>query len=228
VLAPNRFIVFSCGRAGSSTLVSLLNSLPAVYCDSEILFHRTLFPYTHVHATCARSGAQNYGCKILTYQIRDIQPIRNRETFLNRLYNDGFKILYLKRNNLLFYALSNIRARATEFHQRKKDPLKPYIALTVHPEEVVQWIKAGESLAQYEQKLLENVSCLKLIYEEHFQSELNHQSTMDMICDYLGLNSAPVESEYRKVAPESLEEYVVNHKELSDYLQHTDYSHFLP
>jgi hypothetical protein len=124
--------------------------------------------------------------------------------------------------------LSNIRARATEFHQRKKDPLKPYIALTVHPEEVVQWIKAGESLAQYEQKLLENVSCLKLIYEEHFQSELNHQSTMDMICDYLGLNSAPVESEYRKVAPESLEEYVVNHKELSDYLQHTDYSHFLP
>lgn len=117
-LSPNRFIVFGRGRSGSYALQTLLNSLPNVRCDGEILARHVLFPYTYILAKCAYSKANTYGCKILTPHIKWVQNLTDRDNFIRYLNEQGFKIIYLKRENVLFHALSNVRARVFGFHKK--------------------------------------------------------------------------------------------------------------
>jgi hypothetical protein len=54
-----------------------------------------------------------------------------------------------------------------------------------------------------------------------------HQSTVDQICDYLGLPSAPVETEYAKLAPRSLRAAVANYDALVEAIEPTRYARYL-
>ncbi|MEM9980263.1 MAG: hypothetical protein AAF808_21770, partial [Cyanobacteria bacterium P01_D01_bin.2] len=81
--SSQRFIIFGRGRSGSTALVSLLNCLPKVYCDGEILEQRVLWPQSYVKAKAhtVQACATVYGCKILSYQLRDIQHIAQGSNF---------------------------------------------------------------------------------------------------------------------------------------------------
>jgi len=227
-----RFVLFGRGRSGTTALVSLLDGLPAVRCEGEILHDWVPFPRLHVQGRSAGDGAAVYGCKILSYQIRDVQwGIRSPHDFLRTLHHeDGFQVLYLRRTNLLRHALSNIRARRETFHQEKDghdDPGSGRTALHVDPETVVDWMRSSEALRTYEEALLEGVPHLSLTYEEHIRNPDRHQATVDAICDVLGIESAPVQSRYQKIAPPSLRDGVANYEHLADRLRGTRYEQYL-
>lgn len=229
VPANTRFVLFGRGRSGTTALVSMLDDLPDVRCENEILHDVVLFPYEHVVGRSALFSTPVYGCKILSYQVRDVQTrLAAPEDVLRDLHHrDGFQIVYLRRKNLLRHALSNIRARKEHFHRKKSDQGSTARALYIDPDQLIDWMEHSESLQAYERKLLEDVPHLSLTYEENIRSPKNHQSTVDQIAEFLGIETAPVESSYEKVAPPSLEDGVANYDELVEHLANTRYERFL-
>lgn len=225
-LSPNRFVIFGRGRSGSTALVSLLDSLPNLYCDSEILNQRVLFPFSHILAKCAKSNAETYGCKILSYQIKTVQPIPNQAEFLNRLHDNEFKIIYLKRENLIYHALSNIRARQFGYHTKTTEK-QVQGKIKVDLNELLNWITASEDLDLYEKTLLESVPHLSLTYEKNLLHSETHQPTLELICDYLNIECSKGETQYRKGAPKTLRDSVENYEELVKFVKDTPYEKFL-
>jgi LPS sulfotransferase NodH len=207
----------------------MLDDVPGLQCEGEVLHNYVPFPYRHVWGRAARCSAATYGCKILSYQIKDVQrPPGRRTDFLRTLHREhGFQIIYLRRTNLLRHALSNIRARRDTFHRKKSAPDTEPTALHVDPDHVVEWMEGSQALNDYEHKLLEDVPYLSLTYEEHLHHADDHQATVDLVCDFLGIESGPVESSYRKVAPPSLRDRVANCGELAQRLDGTPYAQYL-
>ena len=228
-LPEPRFILFGRGRSGTTALLSMLDDVPALRCEREILHNYVPYPYRHVLGRSALVGARGYGCKILSYQVRDVQTALDRpEALIRTLWDEhGFRILYLHRTNLLRHALSNIRARREQFHQRKDDAATEAQALHVDPDAVMEWIRSSEALGTYEERLLEDVPHLSLTYEEHIRDPEDHQQTVDGICEYLGIEPAPIESSYRKMAPSSLREGIGNYEAVAHRLRGTPYERYL-
>lgn len=224
-----RFILFGRGRSGTTALLSMLNDVPGLRCEGEVLHDYVPFPYQHVLGRSVWAGGDAYGCKILSYQIRDVQTrLESSEDFIRDLQeNEGFDILYLRRTDLLRHALSNIRARREQFHQKKGDAPSEARALRVDPDHVVEWMRSSEALAEYESRLLDGVSYLSLTYEDHICDPEVHQETVDEICEFLGVESAPVESTYDKIAPSSLRDGVANYDELAQRIRGTPYKKYL-
>lgn len=97
----------------------------------------------------------------------------------------------------------------------------------VDPRHVVEWMRSSRTLQTFEQDLLDNVPHLSLTYEKHLRDPSSHQATVDEICQYLGIESAPVETSYQKISPRSLKEAVQNYDDLVDYLDSTEYARYL-
>lgn len=225
--SPQQFIIFGRGRSGSTALVSLLNCLPEVYCDDEILAQPVLWPQLYLKARATNANKAAYGCKILSYQLRDIQHIQQGSDFLYELNQAGVRILYLRRENLLTHAISNIRARSFGFHQNRITKNFQKNKISVNPTAVVDWIKKSERLWEYELSLLRDIPHLALTYEKNLASETQHQPTIDSVCRYLSIRSTPVLSQYQKVSPQTLQASVENYGELVNYLKSTPYRRYL-
>jgi LPS sulfotransferase NodH len=228
-LSPIRFVVFGRGRSGSTTLVSLLSALPDLHCDGEILSSPVPFPRTYVRARCARSRSVAYGCKILSYQVKHVQPLRRRTEFLRRLSEDGFGVIHLKRENLVEHAVSNIRAREFGFH-RSAAAGGENGKMLIDPQQVLYWIAGSEALDRFEAASLAEVPHLALTYERNLAFEELHGPTVLQVADFLGLppgrRSLP-ESAYRKASPRALCDSVANYPELVAALADTPYARYL-
>ena len=70
-----RFVLFGRGRSGTTALVGLLDGVKEIHCDGEILSRPVLLPKLYLQSCCANSPNMAYGCKILSYHIRDVQPL---------------------------------------------------------------------------------------------------------------------------------------------------------
>ena len=226
-LTPVRFVLFGRGRSGTTALVSLLDSVKSIQCDGEILSRPVLLPKLYLQSCCANASTAAYGCKILSYHIRDVQPILRRRRFLQRLDKSGFNIIHLQRRNLFYHALSNIKARVSGYYQKNTDaPAHPRV-IPVKPESMLDWMQRSEQLATYERELLQGLDVLSLTYEDNIQHSSHHQPTVDQICNFLGVPSSPVASAYRKQSSGRWQDEIANHQELTEFFAKTPYAHYL-
>jgi hypothetical protein len=99
--------------------------------------------------------------------------------------------------------------------------------MQVDPENVIRWMRSSEALKAYEERLLEGVPHLSLTYEENIRDPRRHQETVEDICEFLGIESAPVQTQYQKMAPPSLREGVANYEALARQLSGTEYARYL-
>jgi LPS sulfotransferase NodH len=209
--------------------MSLLEALPGAHCDGELLSAAVPFPRAFVHACCARSGSPVYGCKILSYQVANVQPLRRRAEFVRRLSEDGFKIIYLKRENFVEHAVSQIRAREFGFH-RSAGSGGENGKMVIDPLMVLDWIAKSEGSNRFEAASLAGVPHLSLTYEQDVAFEHEHLPTVKKVADFLGLpigGIAPPKSAYRKISPRTLSDSVANYSELVATLAGTPYARYL-
>jgi LPS sulfotransferase NodH len=224
-----KFCIFGRGRSGSTLLVNLLAKHPSISCDGEILHRKALFPKQKIDTHVAKCSSEVYGFKLLSYQVRDVQNIKYSEKFLQNLVEAGFYIIYLRRKNLLFHALSNINARQkSNFHIHDNNQSYNRNAIHVDCNEVIQWMKGSESLEIYEKYLLINIPHLSLYYEDDLLNPECHQITADRVFNYLQIPSVQVSSNLVKLMPLQLNQMVLNSEELRQSVSRTKFSHFLP
>ncbi|MBT9314626.1 sulfotransferase family protein [Leptothoe spongobia] len=226
-MSPIRFILFGRGRSGTTALVSLLDGVKEIHCDGEILSTPVLLPKLYLQSCSANSPTIAYGCKVLSYHIRDVQPLLQRRRFLHHLDKAGFKIIYLQRRNLFLHALSNIRARVSGYSQKKTDGPTKAKVIHVKPESILDWMQRSKRKAAYELELLQGLDVLALTYEDNIQDSSQHQPTVDKICDFLGVPSSPVTSAYRKQSPGRWQDAIANHEELTEFFENTPYAQYL-
>ncbi|MEO8399395.1 MAG: hypothetical protein ABI550_06215 [Ignavibacteriaceae bacterium] len=84
-------------------------------------------------------------------------------------------------------------------------------------------IDFGEKVDIVEEDNLRNISHLKIVYENDLLNNSNHQVTADKVFNYLGLKSCKVNTLYRRITPEKLEDIILNYDEVYNYFKDTKY-----
>ena len=226
---PKRFTIFGQGRTGSTLLVELLHSNPNICSDGEILNHWINFPHNTVKRQLLSCNRPVYGFKLLSYHLDVVLCYEHPERMLDWLASEGFKMVYLKRENILLHALSQINARERGFHQREghKGATGKKPGIEVKKKDLFWWIERMESRDEYEKRVLVGRDYLPLIYERDLERSEQWFKTIDSICEFLEIDTFAPSSSLRKVTPSSLNELVLNYDELRQWLKGTQYHELL-
>jgi LPS sulfotransferase NodH len=237
-----RFLIFSRGRSGSSLLVDLLNQLPEVHCDGELLHYRVPFPHLFVRGCQFLAPSQAYGFKLLTYQlpgirrgaVRVVSPPKPVKTlsdvgpYFQRLNKAGYQVIYLKRSNLLRQVISPMYAgQMGQWHRRAADGNALAAPVKLDVNEIYYRLIEAERLALYEESALSGLNVLELIYERDLQGPDAHQRTVDRVARYLGVSSAPVEAGFARIIGDDLAAHISNYDEVMHFIAKTPYGRFL-
>jgi hypothetical protein len=145
---------------------------------------------------------------------------------LHYLYNTGWKILYLKRENLFRKAVSSLVAPATN-RWHVKEGNRPGECVTVDPNQLFARMKWYEETIAKEEVYLEGIPHLTIVYEEGLMEMSNHQKTMDAVFAYIGVSSVGVKTRWRRTISGRLSETIENYEEIYNMVCQTPYAKFL-
>ncbi len=232
-----KFIIFAMWRSGSTLLAQLLNSHSEVFCDIELFlrfykmdYNKTiLFPHTYIKGCASRFEEKTYGFDLKLYQIKNCVP-KSKGTpkdFITKLHDNGWKIIYLKRTNLVRQAISNLVAH--ERQQWNDWQNKPIVRskVAINDENLLNLIEDIEKLTAEEFEIIKDIPHIKVNYEKDLLRSDDHQKTSDQIFKYLGLNKHPVEARTKRLSFDNLEDVVENYSDVVNKLERTEYLKYL-
>ena len=229
-MPENNFVIFCRGRTGSSLLVQFLNSNEKIHCDGEILRSPVDSPLSVVIDSESHWTRRIYGFKLLSAHLRrlkkdnDIEPL----DFMSSLVRRDFKIIYLKRENTLRQALSNLYAKhRKKYHNNRKDAKKPFVKFSVDPDLLIKTIDDSKNLGRYEDWVLKGFPYLRITYEDDLLPSDSHQNTIDKISKYLDIPSMKGRAWAQKITPSKLSDLVENYQEIKLSLKNTPYEKYL-
>ncbi len=197
--SPN-LLLFAHPRSGSSSLFHILQSHPQLNLLEEpfnenysnwqagnINYHDLVHDVSSLDLQLAEILAEHNGLKLLDYQLPD-------ELLSHLLHQPNFKIIFLRRQNLLQAVVSVLIAQQTQLW-KKWEMEKPFEAYygDLRPlsiEEVQQRVTDLKTHLDHCEKLLPNQNVLKLTYESlYFALPSAQQDQIDQIWQFLGLPS---------------------------------------
>ena len=230
-----KFLVYTRGRTGSTVLSELLNCHPDIFCDVEIFNYLysdgiIKYPVPYINSCSKRASIHKkpvYGFKVKIAQLRYEHHYSNYEDILKRLYENGYKFIYLKRVNFLRHKLSNFLITNSKIiHIRNGDKKKPD-KIWVDCKLLLEGIKYSEGVEKTEEKNLKDIPHLKLVYEEDLIDNSMHQKAADKVFSYLDLKSVKVNTGYKRIINDNLEDHIINYDEVYNYFKDTEYSKYL-
>ncbi len=222
----SKFVIFGRGRSGSTLLVSLLNSHPSIYCDKEILNRKVLLPKRFIQCRSRMFDKDIYGFKLLSYQLRSVQSVENPENFLLDLHHNGYKIIYLKRNNALRQVLSKMYASyRNKWHQQSENAQT--CRMPVNLDELLLQLKESEKLDAFEEHILKNIPHLKVIYENDLANNIQHTNTAKKITEFLSISNFTPKTNLIKITTEDFSDFIENSKQMIEFLQHSQFAKYL-
>lgn len=226
--AEPTFVVLTSGRSGSELLRSLMGAHPLVYHDVEILDRDVLLPRLWVASRRARHQDRAWGFKVKLQDLTRFQrPAVDPARFLGGLAEDGYRIIHLRRENVVLQSLSVLRARATgEYHRRADDAVDP--RRVVDCAELVAACGHQMSHMDHELEALSGLDRLTLTYEADLDDPDRHQATGDRVFDHLGLDRVPVATDLTRTRPRSVTDEIVNLDEVRTVLAGIGLLHQLP
>lgn len=222
--ANPRFVIVTTGRTGSELLVSLLDSHPQIMCDSEILSIPRAHPGRFVlrRSALARAQRRAYGFKLVAEHAR-LQSPHDRESFLRGFAERGFRIIVLERRDLLQQVISSVRGIETQHHHRQQDR-EQFRPMRVDPVAVLCSLAWFEDAVNFVRSALAGIPVLDLVYEDDLLDAERQRLTADRVCDYLGVERAPVKTDLVKIAPHSVADQLENFDEVQALLSQTRFA----
>lgn len=213
-----RAVLFAQGRTGSTLLESLLASTGQLRAHGELLDGKprpVAHPLPYVLGL-SRWHRGHFIFHVKVYQLLEHQrrPVDPGE-FLRALHGAGWKIIWLRRENPLRHALSSLVA-ARRGTRHKFDDVVEDLRFEVDLEALASRVRLRARAAEDEVRALGDLPRIELVYERDLLPADRHQATADRTFRYLGLPSAPVRTEHRRVTPLALEELIRNYREFED------------
>lgn len=219
--AARDFLVFAQGRTGSSLLVDLLNGSPDVHCDEEILARPVLLPGRWVAAKRSRRPEPVYGFKVKLYQLTIDQALEDPGGWLFAMHRDGWRVVHLRRRNLLRQVLSNVVASRNRRYRYRSEPAGAPAPIRVDPAEILHWMGVRERVGEAERGALARVPHERVCYEDDLVPSARHQATLDRLGAALRFEPGRATTTLRRINAGRLSDLVANHAELERALSGT-------
>lgn len=200
--AQSRFVIYGMGRSGSTLRTSLINSNPLVFCDSEVISHNTvhrlLFPYVYLNAISKKISppVKIYGCCIMSYLLQH-QKIKDQNIFFKKIVNKGWKIIHIRRDDILNVAVSIILAQYDDIWEVKKKSINRTSKAYVPIAEFCKYVRILQPSYKLEDIALKDIPHLRVNYENNLEKG-NRKPIMDKIFSYLGIDSCKIKTELKK------------------------------
>ena len=228
--APVRVVIFAQGRTGSTLLESLLCSTGHFRQNKELLNTakgEILFPTHFIRGLSKLKSDDNFIFHVKIYQLtedrkRPIDPT----SFIETLYSEGWKVIYLRRKNKIKHALSNIVATHRGRYHKHNDH-KEELKVFVDCENFTEMVNKRFRSEKAEREVLANIEYHEVVYEDDLERSNDHQKTVDRILDYLSLEHREATTTHRKVNTLPLEELISNYEEFLDCLNKHQWQSFL-
>ena len=225
------FVVVSQERTGSTLLSTLLSYHPSVLMDMDVFFTPETWPSSRRSGrrVFSRRPVRGFKFKGGHAPLRD--SVEDAHEFLRTQQEAGLRIIRLQRHDLLRQAISSYMVGArNELHawngRTDTKPQRPS-QVAVDVEDVFGRMEYFDRLTRFQDKMLRDVPHLAISYEAHLLDAAHHQSTADQIFEHLGLARHPVETQLRKLTPNTLSDVVSNVDQLAARLQGTRFASFL-
>ena len=221
------FVIFGRGRSGSTLLVDLLNSNNDLFCDTEILNRPVFSPFDHIRNCSRMHKARIYGFKLLSYQLRSVQKVKDPVRFMSKLVEEmDYKLIYITRTNLLRQTLSKHYANfRNAWHEKGQNVERPM--MTVDIPFLLERLDEGNKLYAYEKEIVSNFDHLAFTYENDLSSPEKHQNTIAQIAAFLDIPEFKSTSTLKKITGSKYTDFIQNYEEMASALKATPYAHFL-
>ena len=203
---PKKFLMVGRPRSGTSLLRGLLNQVPGVQCDGEMLHHAVMAPQVFLNKLAGIKSVPVYGSKILSYQIFEVQKIKDPASFLEALLEEAYTLIHVRRETF-DQALSLSVAQAGHGYHLRKGEEHAVQEVTVDEDLFARQVRHHAAMLDYEDLLFSGLPHIKVQYEDDLKDPPQHQKTVDRICEALGVASGPVEA---KLARASERRQIVN------------------
>ena len=213
-----RFVGLATPRTGSEVLVDLLDSHPAVRCESEILERLPRDPLRYVQGRAVlarerwwrrvvltgdngRAPTEAYGFKLMAHHVgSQTRPHPSLEQLVADLRGCGFTPVVVRRRQPLDQALSFLAATQIGYHARRGDRLVAD-RLDVDPANLLYALVLLEQQVAALEAAVTHLPCLDVTYEADLLEPAAHQRTVDRLCESMGLDCAPVTTDLVRPAP---------------------------
>ncbi len=172
------------------------------------------FPHMYLSGLSKYSGKFIFHVKtwhLCNFRKKPVDP----KMFFERLHKKGWKIIYIDRHNKINQALSStIADKRRIWHITEKEDVPFRLNIDCH--HFVKQVKKREIERKKEKEILSNVEYIEVNYERDLENVKNHQTTVNRILEYLGLESRPATTKYKKVNRYSTKDIVLNYSEFKD------------
>lgn len=194
-----KFLIVGRARSGTTLLKSLLDQVDGLTCEGEMLHNGVVAPRRLLNGLARKAKTPAYGCKLLSYQLVEVQRIRTPMRFFSQLHEDGFKLIHIERNTV-DQVLSLLTARKSRaFTPEELDRLgRPDGRLHLDTELFRNALTANMAFLDLERRIMAQMPHLHVSYDYDLDDRGTHQATVDRICDFVGVPSSRVETRLSK------------------------------
>ena len=225
--SPHKFFIYTHQRSGSTLLVNLLDSHPLIDCEGELILDPMFSPMSHLAKRQRTSLAEVFGFKLQPHHFT-YQNINNPDSFLKELAQSSYKPIILKRRNLFRTALSLLYAiNSGKFQRDNQFGGVKSGKVFIDPDDLlenIQWTEQNIELLDF---YADHHPHLELFYEDDLMDQVNHQATVNKICDYLGIQLENVKANLVRIMPGDFSSYIENAEEIQALIVATKYARFL-
>jgi LPS sulfotransferase NodH len=217
----NKFILFTQGRTGSTLLLNLLNQHPNIYCDNELIQRKFSNTTKYLDGRALMHSEKVYGLKLKPHQIIKYLNIEKSRTVVKDLYDNGWKIVYLRRGDFFRHALSNQIAQQRGYFFKTQSEFNNVPKAYLDPEAVRAEYKARFKFKQDEDDALSGLAYKEVVYEQDLMTADQRKDTLSNICRFLNVSDSftPVVP-FVKSTQEDLSRVVSNIDEINSELKH--------
>ncbi|MEM6615068.1 MAG: hypothetical protein AAF619_00920 [Pseudomonadota bacterium] len=223
-----RFLIFAQGRTGSTLLTSTLDTHPEITCHDEILGVPRAFPMAYVENTARAHGVKCFGFHVKIYQLTTWQRITNVSIWLEKMSTRGWKILYLRRQNILKQIVSNAFAEAAGiYHHRQGQNTKRPNQIDIPVDKLYRSISWRLTQLDAERKALNGLDYLELLYDRDLETPDSQRQTFERIQSFLDVDVINLKARLQKAVNRPMSQLISNYDEVHSALLGTEYEIFL-
>ena len=220
-MPSHRFVLFGTEFSGGCLVVDLLRrvadarygSLPATWTLEPLLERRHFFPLRHIQRHWLDCSDYLFGFKLSAVDLMITHGMSEPHRFMELLYEQGYKLIYLQRRDLMRHAIAILKARQNSRH--------------IDPQALIIILKQLDNQRIAEAAIIAQVPHLTLFYETDLLDPNVYSTTAQQLCRCLELKPKQQVQHPIKLVHQRISDLISNYDEVHAALENSDYAYAL-
>lgn len=202
----SKFVIVCPARSGSTLLCGLMDQHPDIKCENEVFWGKNLkVPNSKTMAIKTLNTrkdifsalAPHYGHKILLHQCDKFKDMNGFEDFVEKSFEDGWKLIFLNRRDIFSQVVSSEVGAARKLYTAKTEEMKKKKHKKVELD-VERFKSQCIVYSDRDKKLKDTIkkytpSCKSLVYEDNLLTPEAQQATSSMLYNFIGVSDYKLE-----------------------------------